>query len=252
MSFPNIIYGNYGDEKIVSSTKVLELGQRMQLPNGSIYAYAQCSSTATLAVGLMTCGKELHFVDTALVATAATGSIAPVVTFGATAAAVTKDLYADGFLYTYKGTGGGMKYKVKSHGTAGAATALTVNLDPDDPITVTMTAATVMLRENPFKYVLLRAAASTSPNIFAGVPAASCAVSQYLWLQRRGETMLKISGTIGVAGDPVVISAATAGNGVRWLASADTASVGGNNVIGQFVSPVDTVADYALVYLTLD
>ena len=51
-SFPNIIFGAYGDEKATSSTKVHghELGQLMVLPDGRKYRYAKSGGTA-LAVG---------------------------------------------------------------------------------------------------------------------------------------------------------------------------------------------------------
>ena len=251
MAFPNIIYGRYGDEKKVSGTKVLELGQRMQLPDGQIYAYAQCSSTAALAVSLVVTAKAVHFADSALLATASKGATTVVVTFGATAAAVPANLYEDGTLYAYKGAvAPGLKYKIKSHGTAGAATALTVNLQAKDKVHVTMTASTVMLRENPFKYVLLSAGATAEVGIVAGVPAASCAVSDYIWLQRRGECLVKTAATIGVVGTPVVLAAGTAGNVSRWIAAADTSTNQGP--IGTFVSSVTTAADYGLIYLTLD
>ena len=52
MGIPSIIYGDYGDEKVTSSTKIgnLPLGQLMRLPDGRKYRHARSGGTA-LAVG---------------------------------------------------------------------------------------------------------------------------------------------------------------------------------------------------------
>ena len=51
MSYPNVIYGDYGDEKVAQSTKIgnLPLGQLMVLPDGRKFRHAQASATALVA-----------------------------------------------------------------------------------------------------------------------------------------------------------------------------------------------------------
>jgi len=250
MSNPNVIYGNYGDELAVSGTKTHELGQRMVMPNGDSYAYAQCSSTATLAKGLLVTGAAIAWAETANVATASTGAHTITVTLGATASVTVKDLFEDGVFWVYKSTSAGEHYRIRKSGTAAAGSALTLNTFNSEPCSSALSAATCQIKTNNFKYVLLAAAATAQVGAIAGATAASCAVSDYIWLKRRGEIPITCSDTIGVVGARAIVSSSTAGNVARWIAAADTTT--NSDVVGTFQALVATKGDRGLIYLTLD
>src|SRR3990167_8352141 len=104
MSFPNVVYGDYGDEKLAQSVKIggLPLGQLMILPDGSKFRQARApSGTATVAGSLYQVAARNS--DTMLykslvpAATYAVGATSVAFTTGGTTS-ITTDQYADGWL----------------------------------------------------------------------------------------------------------------------------------------------------------
>ena len=261
MSFPNIIYGDFGDERVSQSTKIgnLPLGTRMILPDGRLFAHAKASATA-LVVGKLYQGEAYASgtgnIKSLAVVTALAGAYTAVITMSATGG-ISASQYDDGYLFSAAstGTGSGYAYKIKSCSTAAAGSTTTVTLY--EPIKVTMSAGTttVGLRVNEFDNILLTTADTVGVSALAGVTANSCAASYYTWIQRRGPVACFTDNTTVIVGVGVTASTTVAGAVAVWPASAaDTAGVRtakGADIIGECLS-VAASAEYSLVRLKLE
>ena len=107
------IWGDYGDEKLTSTTEDLGLilGTRMVLPDGRVYRYAFTNGAAPAGQGVQSSAALAnHDSDLAVASAAAVGAKSVSVTLGGTAAA--KDLYANGYLFVNDVNGEGHVYKI--------------------------------------------------------------------------------------------------------------------------------------------
>src|SRR3990167_11513554 len=120
MSFPNIIYGDYGDEKRAQSTRIggNQLGALMILPDHSEFHHSRAPSGTALTAGYLYQGPDVPS-DTMLVksivpnGTIAIGATSVAGTTGGTSA-ITTDQYRDGWLIVPASTahpGAGRTYK---------------------------------------------------------------------------------------------------------------------------------------------
>ena len=258
MSFPNIIYGDYGDERIAQSTAIgnLPLGTRMVLPDGRAFAHCQASATALVA-GKLYQGEAYASgtgnIKSLAVVTAVAGAYTCVITMSATGG-ISANQYDDGYLFSASstGTGIGYSYKIKTCSTAAAASTTTVTLY--EPIKVTMAAGTttVGLRVNEFKNILLTTADTVRVNSLAGVTANSCAAAYYTWIQRKGVAPVFTDNTTLIVGTPATASTTVAG-AVGGESAATTLNTNGlgYTAVGYVVS-VAASAEYSLIDLKLD
>ncbi|MAH50462.1 hypothetical protein CMI37_31865 [Candidatus Pacearchaeota archaeon] len=262
-SFPNKIYGDYGDEKVVGSTKLHELGHAMELPDGRTFRYARAGGTA-LVPGKLYQGKgEEANTSLAKAAVVPSSSVAinsrkPVVTIAGTALAA--DVFADGYLTVSSsvGTGVGHTYKIASNNSCAAGSTTTLTLAGNDKLAVALEAGTtrVALRKSPYDEVILTTANTVFTNAIAGVAAASAAASDYVWLQRTGECAVFVDATTLVIGQPVKASTTVAG-AVGPISNTASTDVGKSKyTIGQYIgggtSGVSASAEYALTNLKLE
>lgn len=255
MSFPNVIYRDYGYEKTTSSAKIgnLPLGTRMELPDGRIFRLAQ-AQTAGLAVGQMTqmpAGIEAALLTDVAVASAAAIDDATV-TITAVTVAITEDLFADGYLHVNDVTGQGYVYKVKANASAAQSASCVITLEQTDPIKVALVAGSsqVGLSQHEFKLLEVTEADTTRNGPPAGIPPADVTGSYYFWVQRRGAVSALAGGTTMTVGLPCVRGAATAGE-VSQAAPSGSATLEENDYIGYCLAGA-TTSDYALIYLTLE
>ena len=254
MSYPNIVYGDFGDEKIVSAAGTaarkiggLPLGARMVLPDGRDYAHAYSEANA-LAIGTLAVQKAVAGTSVNLaVATAATvGATSVALTMPATTLVTANDQYADGYLSVNDEQGEGYTYKIKKSNTAAGAANATFTLYPNDPIKIALLDGTTQctIRENEFYAVIARAAGTTAVGIPAGVPNVAVAASTYCWLQRNGPATLLSGGTVGVAGSPFAACTVEA-SFQAWsdVKGADSAAAGAETT----VAPVSQQLGYVMV-----
>ena len=245
MSFPNIVYGKYGDEKVAQSTLIAnELGVPMVLPDGREYVHAKAATVLSIGVPVVQKAVAGTSVNIAVATSVAIGGTTVVLTMPATTLATVVDQYAGGVLVVNDSTGAGYTYKIKTSGTAAAASACTFVLEPTDGIVVALVAGTseVTIRENPFYNVLNRAAGTGSVGIPAGVPPVAVSAGFYCWLQRRGEATLLSAGTVTVAGRPFACATTVAGF-QAWNAQ----PVSGTTGAGTTLSPVEESWGYTMV-----
>jgi len=262
MSFPVHVYGSYGDEKVAQSTKIgsLPLGTRMILPDGRVYAHGRAASGTALGAGLMSsqaavAGGSTHTsLDVPLAATAGNSVINA--TLGATTA-VTKDQFADGYIFVNDGTGYGEGniYKVKGNNSGAVSTTVEFQLEDNDTVQVALAAGTTLggIRRNEFDHVIARAAATASVGIPTGVANIAVSAGFYCWLQRRGACNVLAAATLSQVGFMIASNTVTAGAVSKCMpTAADTTLDPVQYPLGWVMVPVLTGGDYELDYLTLD
>jgi hypothetical protein len=262
MAFPAVHYGNFGDEKVTSSSKIggLPLGTKMVLPDGREFRHAYCSGTA-IAVGKVyqtqvQIADAQYAAGSVTVAVAAANTTTVGIKTGGTTA-ITTDQFADGHLIVSGSAGGGIgwSYKIKSNNSAAAgSTTCTLTLYETDPIKVAIAGGTaeVGVRENPWRGVILTTADTVIAGRF-GVSCSSAAASSYVWLQTKGPAACYVAGTAVVSGEVVVASTGVAGAVAKIVASTagPTSAKAMLNPIGQ-VFLASIANGYAMVDLWLD
>lgn len=251
--FPNTIYGDYGDEKVQSSTRIgsLALGTRMVLPDGRMYAHAKAGGT-TLSRGLLTQSSDTvdnHDTNQAVQAAAPVGSQSIVVTLGD--AELLVNYYADGYCVMNDGDDNeGQIYKLAEHALAAASGTPTLNFEGGDTLHTAVLATTteVGLRRNEFDALNLWEAATVEGQI-AGIPTREITANYYFWVQRRGAAGYKVktSATLGLS---LVAATGADGSLITWAGSA-AATTFEVEPVG-YCMTVQSDGDYGLVYLTLD
>ncbi len=252
-SFPGMIFGDYGDEKVTSSTKIgsLPLGQLMMLPDGRKYRQAKSGGT-TLVVGAALRGGFISDTvmdqDVLLASGAAIGATKVSLIMGGTT--IVEDYYADGYLYTNLSAGVGSVYKIKSHiaTTAGSAT-LEFTLYPNDSLKLAVVSASSKagLRKNEYDDALVNPTGTTFKGAILGIPPVEVAASYYFWVQRSGPAVGKASGTAMTLGNEVACSTVEAGS----LLVANTTTAAHNDTIGHCLA-TGAASTYVLINLELE
>lgn len=258
MAFPNVIYGDYGDEKETSTTKQYAFGTPMVLKDGRLFRYARAGSVAVVPGKLYdgpsaTADHGCGTADNLVVNAMAADSTNIKVRAGGTTAIGT-DAFVDGILAVRDDAGEGRMYTIKSNNSAAAGSANIVTVELFEKVRVAGSAetTTVSLRKNLYDSVLLKTADTVSVNAIAGVPAASCAASAYFWIQRSGPCPILTDGTV-IIGRPVVAASANQAGGVT-PAPSDTSTItnaGRIDIIGDVIV-VSASTEYSLINLRLE
>lgn len=260
MAYPNVIYGDFGDEKKTSTAKIgnLPLGQLMILPDGRKFRHSKVGATAAAAGGLYqgpAAVADTMYAGDLVAATATVGAISVTITTGGTTA-VAANFYDDGYLVTASSTGAGIGYvyKVRTASSAAAgSTSSTVSLADNETIVVATEGGTtkVGLRANDYSLVILTTANTVGVNTIAGVACATAAASSYIWLQRSGVCTIKADNTSVVVGTPIGASTTVAGAAARLAGTASAAVAKSVGQIGMAVT-VSSSAEYGLYDLQLE
>jgi len=260
VSFPNIIYGDFGDERIAQSSAIgsLPLGTKMVLPDGREFRHTVCATAAV--VGKLYQGDTLASgtgnIKSLAVVSAIAGAYTAVITMSATGG-ISGNQYDDGYLFSAAstGTGSGYAYKIKTASTAAAASTTTVTLY--EPIKVTLSAATttVGLRVNEFKNPILTTADTVGVNTIVGVAPTAIAAGYYGWMQTSGPAAVFTDNTTLVVGMPAVPSTTVAGAVacpvLTGTAVATVSNLKQGKPIG-WVMSVAASAEYSLINLRIE
>ena len=263
MSFPNRIYGSYGDEKRVAASAFngAPLGTPLELPDGSVYRMVQASATALIA-GKVYQGEaqisDTMFEDLLVTGSAAVGATAVTITTGGTGA-VTTDQFKDGILFTASSANGGVgeKYRIRTNNSAAAGSAAcTITLYQTDPLVTAIAGGTTKtgLRQNPYKNVLLTTADTVRVGPIAGIPPTAIPANSFGWIQRRGEATAFMGATLTVVGLPVTCGTVAAGEVSVWFAaaSANNLSWATEETIGYCLNSAGTAANFSLIDMKLE
>lgn len=249
MSFPLTITGPYDGWLTPTSTQKMPLGSRMVFPDsGRVFHYA-LAGALDLAIGrvmqeaVVTSGHTKDLVPAAAAIGAAT------VTLTNSTTAVTKDMYAEGYLFINAGAGAGQIATIKTHPAEATGIGnFCVTLEDEDALKVALVAATskVGLRKNLYKDVVVAAIAKTAPPI--GVTPCAVTAAYYCWLQTWGPCAVLTNGTVIVSLN-LAPSGTTAGS-VDVYPLNSVAASGQEPVIG-WVMSVGATAEHSLVFLTI-
>ncbi len=233
MSFPTVIYGEFGDQQVAQSTRIgdLPLGTPMDLPDGRRFRHVKMSATAGVVGKMYTAPAGVTDHGTVagsgmVIATAvAVGDKTITLTTNGTTV-VTKDQYADGYMTTVDGTGLGHVYRIESNVAASLAVTCTFTLS--DPIAATVNAvtATVSLTKSPYKDILLTATGSARVGTYAGILPIAASANFYTWAQTRGPAAWISAATVGVIGEPLIASTGEAGLATNAVAATSAVTIG--------------------------
>ncbi len=262
MSFPNVVYGDPGDEKVVGTVRLHKLGHKMEFEDGSSFRYARVGGTA-LVPGKLYQGKGEE-ANTSL----ASATIAPAGTNAAGARKVTltiagtdllADVFKDGILTVSSsiGTDIGQTYRVATNNSCASGATCTITFAGNDELVATWNASTkVGLRKSQYDEVILTTASTVFTNGICGVSAASAAASSYVWLQRSGQAAVFTDATTLVIGQPVISSTSVAGAVGSVANTADTVVGKSKWQIGQVsgggTSSIAASAEYGLITLMIE
>lgn len=225
MSYPNIIYGDFGEEKRAQSTRIgdLPLGQLMILPDGRKFRHAQAGSATDLATGAVVgttaevaghgniSGSGLQASSVAhngVAVSAQNLSGQNKVVLRTQTAAVTKDQYAGGYLQILGPAGSayiGQVYRIKENESAAVSAQCQFTLEPSDPLKTTLASVSTLcsLRKSTYADAIVAACAQVGPII--GVTPVAVTKSFYFWAQRSGIASIKQGATVVVAGSAVMV-----------------------------------------------
>ena len=218
MAFPLSVNLAYGMEKKETSDLRQKLGTRGTTPDGRVFYYARNGSAAITTAGMLVDAAAAfaiaaHDMDVPANANAA-GTTAVSVEVPTTD--LTKDQYADGYLIFNDGPGEGEVYRIKSHPAHDASDDNTVILTIDEPDglrTATTTSSLFGIFVNPYSAVKIIDGDGTMETGALGVTTIPMTASYYGWIQTAGIGSVAIGAAVGVVGDGLQISQASAESG---------------------------------------
>ena len=220
MSFPNIIFKDYGAEKETGSAKLgnLPLGCKMILPDGREYHHAQAGGTG-LGAGVVTGVSALYaghggVSGSGLLASATTtyNQIGDTdVYLLSKSGAFTENQYADGYMCIDGPAASsylGHVYKIKANDSCAVSSELHVVLEDGDGLQVALKAGTTLcsFRHNEFDNQIV----AVQP--VSGVTPVAVSANYYYWSQTKGVAAVETSATVAVNGSCVQCDTATAGS----------------------------------------
>ena len=265
MSFPNVIYGDYGDEKVAQSAAIgnLPLGKLMILPDGTKCHLARCGSAASLLAGQLTStlaevAGHGNVSGSGLLASVTTTYNAvgdTSVILLSQSAAITKDQYAGGLLNVLgpaASTYIGHVYRIKGNLSCAVSAKATITLETNDPLKVAFKAGSTLcsLRKSPYAdQVVFDGATVVAPPM--GATPVAVSTSFYYWAVTRGLASLLQSATVVVTGGPIQPAVSAAGSVTTVAATAGTAGGYGPHAIG-FALGAAAASQAVLCYLTLE
>lgn len=259
MGYNNVVMGWYGDEKVVSTSKIggLPIGTKMELPDGRVFRHCRLGADCATA-GYLYQTSVLAVADTMLSASLACNTL----TVGATVLNITasgttawvKDAYADGFVTvaTSTGTGAGYTYKIKANNSAAVGASCAFSLYESDAVKEATAGGTILsIRKSPYDGIVNQTADTVIERV-VGVACASAAASTYCWIQTKGIASVKLGASALVVGSLVSCATATAA-GAGPVAAGSVAFTNMKSSI--FIGVARTSApaySYAQVDLTLE
>lgn len=268
MGLPNIIYGNFGDEKVTAASAIggAPLGALMILPDGRKFRHARASATAVVAgkvyqqdswTNISGSADADVLTEGAFSSGGVAGSSTVVITLGATATIPANSL-RDGYLFVSSGTAAGETYKIKTNTLGAKSGTCTITLWPTDKFKTSIAAGSSKygIRQNEYDNVTITTGDTVSVGTLVGISPVAASANYYFWVQRSGPvTVLTATASTVIVGEPVCCSGAT-GGAIYQIppAAADTA---GARVVRHMVAIGDCLnaaasTKYALINLRLE
>lgn len=251
MAFPLNVYGKFGWEKVITTGKKHRLGTRMELPDGRVFYYA--FSSGTIGAGKLVMQSSVNTAQERgrVVAAAALGTRAIVVTNSGASLAL--DKLADGTIYVSDGAAEGHMYVIKGHPAAATTATFKITIDEEDGIAdeALTTTSRVGLRQNKWLDAKL-----FDSNSFTGIPLGVAPVEvvddRYFWCQTWGSAAILMIAQTSIRGFKArVYATGTVDGGVR-MNKTGTVMLTDNRlpVVGVFENAA-TATGYASIFLTI-
>ena len=246
------IWGDYGDEKVTSTTADLGLviGTRMVLPDGRVFRYAFSNGAAGAGTGVQSSvAIANHDQGLAVNAAAAVGDKSVSITFGTSPDTnVTEDQYANGYLFFNTAAGSGTMYRIRQHDAAdvSASPAIDINLmDGDTLVEALTTSSKAGVVANPFMHTIPSpGGAQTGRTV--GFTTCDVADNSYFWAQTWGEAAVEVDGTL-VIFTPVRMSDGQAGAVEAYSSDTDAEE----QVVGFATNILAADEHFQFVHLTI-
>ena len=234
MAFPTTVNLKRGWEKKETSTQKHKLGTRGETPDGRVFYYAKCSSTAITPGGKICDGiaaVAAHDMDIGATAAHSVGDTT--ISLEVPTTDLTANQYKDGYLLINDGPGQGEVYQIKSHPAHDASDDNTVifTIDDEDGIVTALTTSSLFgIIYNPYTDVKIVDGDGTMTTGPLGVNPMPVTASYYFWLQTSGVASVLSGAAVGVVGDAIGVSQASGEDGAfdLWDASSeeDTRAIG--------------------------
>ena len=212
MSFPNVLYGEHGFEKSVTTSKKNRFGTRLLLPDGREFSYSLAGEAITAGKITMSATEPAadHDTDLAVATAAAVGAQTLTLTNGGSTA-ITANQFDDGYVYVNDAAGEGQTFKINSHSTAATSAALTINLYDNDSVRTALTTASQCGIQKALGSDVEIFDVNDIDGIPLGVPACDVASGSYFWNQTKGPAAVLTNGTV-VIGKNVMTGSTTDGS----------------------------------------
>ncbi len=248
MGFPSTLYGAEKDTYETGAIQLYPLGQRLELPDGSIFHYSEKGAGAGVANKNQQSSTPIgNWTDTDLTTTLAVGDTQIQFKDGGTAFAVNEA--AGGHVFAEEAGDLGHVYRIKSN--IATATNVTI-MQFEDGVTAqkAVAANAVTFVKNPWKdFIIAPASAPTSGP--CGIPRVIIAANAFGWLQTRGIASCLIE-TDGTGGALAVGDKCRAANEAAGALSVhDETAVDQRQPILAICLVTRTTAEFGPVYLTI-
>jgi hypothetical protein len=247
------ITGDYGDEKLTSTTEDLGLviGTRMILPDGRVFRYAFANGAVGAGTGVQSSIAVANAdSDLAVSAAAAVGAKSVSITFGTSPNTdVTEDEYANGYLFVNDVDGEGHVYKIRTHAAAdvSASPAVSIYLMDGDTIKEALTTSSqVGLVASPYMHVIPTPAGAQTARCVGYAPT-EVADNAYFWAQTWGEAALLANGTLVIFTPLRVSDDTTAGSVEAYSSDTDNEE----QEIGFATNVLAATTEYQFAFLTI-
>ena len=245
MSFPGIIYADYGKQAHFEDTtdKRHTLGTRMEYADGRKYRYVLVGGT-TLVSGNLQQGKAVVALDydTVVLDSESLAGTTTVTVTGETTTAL--NYYADGWMHVNKSAAGYIGYTYLVEGNVLFATAAGKVITLAEPLKQTLAASDeIGLTPNPYNGVIV-AIQTTVTSRIVGVACHNTTTLQYGWIQSGGLCGVLATDDLKVGNKASAVLAAA---GRVGAADGDI-----DQTVGYAMSDVNASNDAAAVWLTID
>ncbi len=223
-----------------SATKQVELGTKYEDEFGRIYRYVKAGASA-LSPGKLVVNSDVNAdaVNKTVARTTAVGELSVIVDVGGT---IVADAYVDGQFTISDATGEGVSYRVTGNTGVTGAGEITVYLAEPLKVALTIDVSEYTLTLSPWDSVVV--SATDQADMPVGVPNITIALSEYGWVQTRGECSVWADTGGFAKGKQLTIGGATAG-GVEDVDAA------GEPLVGVAIE-AGTATEYRVAFLMID
>lgn len=209
MAFPNVIFGNEGEQHNSYTDQRWPLGTKMVLQDGRSYRFGRNGAAAATA-GLLFQSEvpDANFDTLAVPSSSVNTAGNRTIRVTLPASAITKDLWKEGYAVTEAAAGAGEGYAYKITGHPASAGSEDVTFDIESPLKHTLnTSDKVTFMKHPAGDVIVHPAPPTAA--LFGVAAGAIAAASYGWFAVEGPQPVLVVGTHVIGGGLIATGTVT-------------------------------------------